>query len=416
MSARIAYRWGLAAVLCLPVMAVGQAPRNDLIDHNKAMLKVAADRLEGQVSDALTEARRVAANNPAKAASVLKGALSQLESDTALSEARRASLVRTVKERLQALQANATPEKAPRTDPTKDADQRALARSLELVEKLQRDGKTAEAAKLANELAKSNPDNPAVQAALRTTHISDNVAGRNGNRTEIEKRALGTLATVDATAVPPAGDIEIPKDWFKRMEKRKDVNQPVLTAKEQAIVKALSSTIKPEYKDVTLFDVLDDLATKLNVTFVLDKSSLADAGVTSDTQVTLVLPRGVTARTAVRKMLADVGLAYVIKNETIQVVSDAKAKEMMVTRTYYIGNLLAGGMFNDAGIRFNPWLDQIQVLQNVKSVMDLIQGSVDPSSWQANGGRGTINFYAPTMSVIIRQSAEVHGMLGSYSK
>jgi hypothetical protein len=412
------YRWGLAVVLCLPVVAWGQAPRNDKADQNKLLVKVAADKMEAQVGDALAEARKLAVTDPAKALTVLKTTLSQLEADTALTDARRASLIRTVKDRIQALPGNAldrTPKGELKTAPDQTAEQR-LARSLEAIKQLQKDGKNAEARRMAAELAKTYPDNPAVQAALRMTAAADNIATGKDNKADSEKRAVGTLTNVDQSARIPAGDLEIPKDWFKKMERRKNVNQLELSEKEKAILKALASTIKPEYKETGFLDVIDDLANKMNVTFALDKTSLADAGVTSDTQVTLLMPRGITARTALRKILADVGLSYVVKNETIQIISEAKAKEMMTTRTYYVGNLLAGGMFNDAGIRFNPLLDQIQVAQNIKNIVALIEGTIDPQSWQSNGGPATITFHGPTMSLVIRQSAEVHAIMSGYSK
>jgi hypothetical protein len=410
------FAWSLVAVLCLPLMVLGQAPRNELLELNKQMVKVAADKMEKQISDGLAEARKLAATEPARATGLLKKLLGDLEADTALSDTRRAALVRLVKERM----ATVAEQKAGKADPrpateTATPEQRIITRTLEMVEKYKRDGRTAEARHIAEELATQFPDNPAVKAAVRTISVADNVAVGRETRAESEKRAVATLSRVDEAALPPKGDLEIPKDWFQKMAKRKNVNEPVLTEKEQAILKALASPIMPDYKNVSLFDVLDDLSNKLNVTFALDKASLADAGVNSDTQANLVIPRGIAARTALRKLLGEVGLTYIIKNETIQVITEAKAKEMMVTRTYYIGNLLAGGVFADVGIRFNPWYDQLQVMQNVKSVVKLIEGSVDPSSWQTNGGQGTITFYAPTMSLIIRQTAEVHGMLGSYT-
>jgi hypothetical protein len=408
--------WSLTAVLCLPLAAVAQAPRNDLLEANKQMAKVAADKMEKQVSDGLAEARRLATTEPARAKSLLKKLLGDLDADTVLSDTRRTALVRLVKDRMAAV----AEQKAPRGDPKpltegSSAEERIIKRSLEMIEKYKRDGRTAEARQIAGELASQYPENLAVKAAVRSTTVSDNLATGRQTRADNEKHVVSAFSKIDESAITPKGDLEIPKDWFQKMAKRKNVNEPVLTEKEQSILKALASPITPEYKNVSLFDVLDDLSNKLNVTFALDKASLADAGVNSDTQVNLVIPRGIAARTALRKMLGEVGLAYVIKNETIQVVTEARAKEMMVTRTYYIGNLLAGGVFADVGIRFNPWYDQLQVMQNVKNVVKLIEGSIEPSSWQSNGGQGTVTFYAPTMSLIIRQTAEVHGMLGSYS-
>src|SRR5262249_31369510 len=161
-------------------------------------------------------------------------------------------------------------------------------------------------------------------AVLRTTGTIDSIKAGRDTVKDTDDRVLGTLKQVDKSAMAPNGDVEIPKDWFKKMSARKDVNAPVLTAKEQAILKSLNSPIKPDYKGADLLEVLDDLSNKLDVTFAVDKASLADQGVTSDTQVTLSLPRGVTARTALRKILADVGLTYVVKNETIQIITEAK--------------------------------------------------------------------------------------------
>jgi len=89
---------------------------------------------------------------------------------------------------------------------------------------------------------------------------------------------------------------------------------------------------------------------------------------------------------------------------------------MMVVRTYYLGDLLAGGMFTQAGIMFNPGLDQYQAMQNVLNIIGIIQSSIEPQSWQANGGQGSITFSGGQMGLIIRQSAEVHGMLGGMLK
>ncbi len=101
-----------------------------------------------------------------------------------------------------------------------------------------------------------------------------------------------------------------------------------------------------------------------------------------------------------------------IKDETIHVTSALKARETMITRTYNIGDLVdTGGL--DA-IRFgNPGISTVQIVQNVNAVIDLIQTSVDPDSWKKNGGQGTIAFSPATMSLIVRNSAEVHSMLGS---
>ena len=45
--------------------------------------------------------------------------------------------------------------------------------------------------------------------------------------------------------------------------------------------------------------------------------------------------------------------------------------------------------------------------------MEIVRSSVDPQSWRENGGAGTITYNAAAMSLVIRQSAEVHAQLAS---
>jgi len=49
----------------------------------------------------------------------------------------------------------------------------------------------------------------------------------------------------------------------------------------------------------------------------------------------------------------------------------------------------------------------------VTKIIDMIQTSVDPDSWKVNGGLGTIHFNAPTMSLVITNSAEVQAAIGT---
>jgi hypothetical protein len=57
-------------------------------------------------------------------------------------------------------------------------------------------------------------------------------------------------------------------------------------------------------------------------------------------------------------------------------------------------------------------INAVQAAQNVNAIIDLIQTSVDPESWKKNGGQGTIVFHGPSMSLVIKNSAEVHSMIG----
>ncbi len=91
---------------------------------------------------------------------------------------------------------------------------------------------------------------------------------------------------------------------------------------------------------------------------------------------------------------------------------------MMVTRSYYLGDLAGIGQLGGlaelrlGGIQYT----QQQMAKQVQQIIDVIQSSIEPSSWRENGGNGTIYFHAPSMALIIKQSAEVHGMISGYLK
>ena len=115
------------------------------------------------------------------------------------------------------------------------------------------------------------------------------------------------------------------------------------------------------------------------------------------------------------------GLTYVIKNNMIEVVTRDKAAAMMETRVYYIGDLITplGGGFTGVPGRFSvPNVDAQQVRKNAEALISQIKQSIDPASWKGGGsdGRGEITFHAASMALIVKASAEVHGMMSALSK
>ena len=120
--------------------------------------------------------------------------------------------------------------------------------------------------------------------------------------------------------------------------------------------------------------------------------------------VTFVLKQPISVRTALRG-IRQLGLTYVINREgVVWVTTDASACEFMVTKTYNIADLAVPVGF--------PWFPDAQE-RNVLSLIDLIVTSVDPESSAEPRRPGTIRYFAPTRSLVIRQYAEIHGMVKS---
>lgn len=430
MSASIGFRLprggGTALLALAVVLGVGSAgaqpPRDgsDLLDQARRLKEVAAQKVEAEVRDALRQAQAPA--DPARAAARLRQVLAAVEQDTALSAERRAALRQAIENRLRALGAAGQPgDNAGRQiqEINRTADERArtleqeqVNQGLAAIRKLQSEGRFAEASRVAADLARQYPNNPAAQAAARISPAADRAVDLRNLRIEREHRLTGAFGQAEAAAIPPAGDMDFPPDWKEKTQRRSKFLVK-MTDKERAILEALNSPVSIVTKGGRFEDVIKELERISGQPILLDQPSLDEAQVTYETPVNVQL-RNVTFRTALRKVLADLGLTYVVKDQAIQVMTPVRAKELMSVRAYYIGDLLF-----TAGITLPPALSQLQMAQAVVQLIDLIQRTVDPPSWQVNGGLGTITFHAPTMSLVIKQSAEMHlilgGGLGSYA-
>lgn len=396
-------------------VAFGQGPADKELDAKetaKRLGQVAAQKTEADLRAALRDVQKLQANSPKKAAERLTKLLVSVETDTTLTDARRDALKRMLQDRIRTAEAeadNAAGEAAALTekqtqDAIKAAEQEKQAAAAELTRRrqnaisdLQKQGKTEEAKKLATELNKEQPANPSVQATGRTAGTLERDTDARKMRAEAEDRRMAAFRDVEKSAQLPRGDIEFPDDWKERTKNRRAGVE--LTAKEQAILKALNTPVTVRFKGSRFEDVIEYLQTITGQTIFLDKAALDEAQVKYDAPVTISV-RGVSVRTLLRKILSDLNLSYVVKDEVIQVTSAEKAKEMLVVRSYYIGDIIlgAGG---------NP----VQAMQTVNQIIEMVQNSVDAASWRANGGSGSITFSPASMSLIIRQSAEVHAKL-----
>ncbi len=413
-----------AAGLLLATAAAAQAPREQDIDYAgqiRRMNEIAGQKIESDIRSTLREAQRLTPTDPAQAVERLQSALARLTDDTALLQPRREALKRMLQDRIRVTETegkNATAKDADKaqdtarraTDERRNADQARLARILGNIKLLQTEGKTEEAGRQAEELARQHPNNPAAQAVSRTTSVAEQLASARRLQDERERRLLGVTREIDRSATPPVNDMDFPKDWKERTKNR-TATVP-LTAKEKVILQALDAPVSVNFRDSRFEAVIDYLQTYTGQPIVVDGQALKEAEITYDTPVTVRM-QGVTLRTLLRKILGDLGLTYVVKEQTIQVTTAEKAKNMMIVRTYYIGDVVSNPAFGGINnYRFGPAFNQLQMVQSANQIIELIQNALEPDSWHTRNGPGSITFHWPTMSLVIRQSAEVHALLG----
>ena len=382
-------------ITAVPALAQSEG-KDDLSDRQRRLQEVQAQKIDADVRTALREATNLA--DPVQALEKLRALQSKLEDDTTLTAKRKETLIRVIKDRIRVTElAGRTNEKTDQPEPRKQQGSRKstekeeIQQSLDTIRTLRKDGKMEDANRSAKELLQKYPDSPSAQTAARTAAAAETLANLRGLRNDREQRLSSVSRDIDRSSTPPSGDVEFPKDFRERTKNRG--TKPRLTAKEQAIVRGLNSIISVQFKDSRLEDVIEFLQTYIGQPIVLDPLAMDEVGVKYDTPVTLKL-KSITLRTVLKKILRDLGLTYVVKDEMIQVTTPEKAKNMMVVRVYSVADLVRN--------RFEAAM-----------LIDLIQSTMEPESWKANGGTGTIVYNPLTRSIVIKQNAEFHTSMGS---
>src|SRR5713101_1542167 len=220
----------LAGLFCGGTL-VGQGRRDgdsDMLDQVRRTERVAAQKLEADLRQALREAERLARSNRAKAVEGLKKALAQLENYTLLSGERREALKRMLRDRIRVTESDTDDsaarvmekdKKQPPRNPEpsgRPIDQEKVRQSLNTIQQLQSEGKTDAANREASVMAGQHPHNPALGASERTTRNADQVANARRLQKDHERQLASAFRDIDRSATLPSGDIEFPKDWKER--------------------------------------------------------------------------------------------------------------------------------------------------------------------------------------------------------
>ncbi len=375
----------LASLTTFALLAFSFAASGQDLKEAAARQKLAAEKLTALVNDAIDQSRK---QDPVDAKFALREMLNRVRDSQDLLPTQRAALVQRLQGRL------VTVEDAVRANNVKQ-DQRPL---------------------------NPNPDRPKYKPPVADP--SGGVSGaakgftdqaKNAQKVhadtirEREKGILGVNLAMEKSAVVTDKDITFPADWKERSDRMKKLFGPQLTEKEAKLLKTLNSVMSVDYDNDKLKSVINHLQDKTGLTIIVDPMSLMDLNIDYEDPVSFKVDKA-SVRTILKKVLGDKGLTYIIKEGAIQVMTPEKASKHTVIRTYQIGDLVEGDP--RLAMQFGPFVAQFQMQQNAQQLILLIQQVIEPNYWQPNGP-GSIIFYPPTKSLIIRGSAEMHYQLGA---
>ena len=225
---------------------------------------------------------------------------------------------------------------------------------------------------------------------------------------------------------------------------------PVKSEKEREIERKLTAPVPMlNFSNVPLKDVVKELQATQGINIFLDQRSLNEQGVSLEQPISLRL-ENISMKSALNLILKQAHLTYIIKDEVLQITTEAEAKGKMQRVVYQVADLVipipnAAGVLpmgtSSSPVNQPPYTptpitgayalgsgtsvgqptgSPFATDQNGATVtksaptatreaelIKLITNTVDPRSWSDMGGPGTIDYHPLTMGLVIDQTPDI---------
>ena len=159
----------------------------------------------------------------------------------------------------------------------------------------------------------------------------------------------------------------------------------------------LSKRTEIDFDETPLTDVVEILKEQHDdIPIVFDYAALDLAGISSnDINISQTLD-GVSLNAALRIILKQHDLTFVLRDEVLQITTIEEAEENLITKVYSITDLID---------RKSPET----VSKSVDMLTDTVCSNVSPESWDQVGGTGSVTHYRGHL--VVSQVADVHDRL-----
>ncbi|MEQ8789666.1 MAG: M56 family metallopeptidase [Pirellulaceae bacterium] len=191
-------------------------------------------------------------------------------------------------------------------------------------------------------------------------------------------------------------------DWRLAADDRKENADTELS-------RTLDKKIDVDWSDVALADALLSLAQTAGVNVTIDDEGLHEEGVTKSMKVSLDVKQ-VSVRSVLRLLLEPLHLTYRIKDETLQVTSKERARGETLAMVYAVADLVVPVAKTVRISKLEPGkrTQDKQPVVEFNSLVELITSTVAPDTWSNVGGSGAISPFETNLSLVVRQTRDVH--------
>lgn len=166
---------------------------------------------------------------------------------------------------------------------------------------------------------------------------------------------------------------------------------------EQKIEKALKEPTEFNFVETPLSDVIEYIRKTYGIEVQLDKRALDELGIANETPITKKL-KGISLRSALRLILRDLDMTWVIKDEVLFITTNEAADIILTVETYDVTDLAA---YRDE--KGEIWYDG-------ESLVHVITDTTSPRNWDFVGGMGTCTslVVGETVVLVVRQTQSAH--------
>ncbi len=212
------------------------------------------------------------------------------------------------------------------------------------------------------------------------------------------KSALNGPIAPLARAVAPAAYLKDDVQYFAR------------PAGPASMARSLDRKIVISSNKQTLKEAMDAIAKAAGVNLWIDSRSLAAEGVTPETIVSVpALQSPVAAKTLLKELLEPLSLDYCIDEEAVRVRSRTDLSRAY-TKVYHVADLIVAVPTIVAIGEGKPFAPPPAkgAKADFEPLIELIQTTIAPQSWDERGGSGSVSFFDTNLSLVVSQTQDVH--------
>lgn len=205
--------------------------------------------------------------------------------------------------------------------------------------------------------------------------------------------AFGVFVLIAATALGQQKSAKPPRP----VTAPKTAVEMVPSPDEQTIRQALQVTSNFGFNETPLKDVVDHLKGLTKQEFQFDNKALENANIRTDTPITFSA-RGISAQSAMRLMLHNLDLTWIIKDSVVLITTAEEAENQLITKVYPVYDLIAPRpSFRFEGM-YVPGMSKGEFPRTTSTTTQNVSGMSGSVGGSIGGGMGGGMFSVPDNS------------------